>query len=76
MRSMRLEDDKSLDDASTVELANNLLTAMSAMTPDAIANIVNANLQPLPLVPVEVFTIDFKTRWHAKKCKNCYDLNV
>lgn len=43
MRSLRLED-KSMDEASSVELANNLLTAMSAMSADAIANIVNANL--------------------------------
>ncbi|CAH0683397.1 unnamed protein product [Spodoptera exigua] len=33
-----------MDDACSVELANNLLTAMSAMSADAIANIVNANL--------------------------------
>ncbi|XP_047025168.1 serine/threonine-protein phosphatase 6 regulatory subunit 3 isoform X1 [Helicoverpa zea] len=45
MRSLRLE----AAEASSVELANNLLTAMSAMSPDAIANIVNANLpQPPP----------------------------
>nr|XP_049703490.1 serine/threonine-protein phosphatase 6 regulatory subunit 3 isoform X2 [Helicoverpa armigera] len=51
MRSLRLEaaEARRLDDASSVELANNLLTAMSAMSPDAIANIVNANLpQPPP----------------------------
>lgn len=29
---------------SSVELANNLLTAMSSMTPEVIANIVNANM--------------------------------
>lgn len=47
MRTLRLEGDLSdrrMDDASSVELANNLLTAMSAMSADAIANIVNANL--------------------------------
>ncbi|XP_075975725.1 uncharacterized protein LOC142976324 [Anticarsia gemmatalis] len=47
LRTMRLEggmSDKSMDEASSVELANNLLTAMSAMSADAIANIVNANL--------------------------------
>lgn len=38
--------DKSIDEASSVELANNLLSAMSGMTADAIANIVNANLAP------------------------------
>ncbi|CAH0587203.1 unnamed protein product [Chrysodeixis includens] len=47
MRSLRLED-KSMDEASSVELANNLLTAMSAMSADAIANIVNANLPSEP----------------------------
>ncbi|PZC86911.1 hypothetical protein B5X24_HaOG201770 [Helicoverpa armigera] len=43
MRSLRLEaaEARRLDDASSVELANNLLTAMSAMSPDAIANIVS-----------------------------------
>lgn len=46
IRDLKLEADKSLDEASTAELANNLLTAMSGMTPDAIANIVNANLDP------------------------------
>ncbi|KAJ8723576.1 hypothetical protein PYW08_003488 [Mythimna loreyi] len=47
MRTLRLEgelSDRRMDEASSVELANNLLTAMSAMSADAIANIVNANL--------------------------------
>ncbi|KAJ8716400.1 hypothetical protein PYW07_003027 [Mythimna separata] len=47
MRTLRLEGeltDRGMDEASSVELANNLLTAMSAMSADAIANIVNANL--------------------------------
>lgn len=53
LRSMRLNDeltDERMDEASSVELANNLLTAMSAMSADAIANIVNANL-PSPGAP-------------------------
>ncbi|CAB3254220.1 unnamed protein product [Arctia plantaginis] len=47
LRGVRLDDeptDERMDEASSVELANNLLTAMSAMSADAIANIVNANL--------------------------------
>ncbi|KPJ03738.1 Serine/threonine-protein phosphatase 6 regulatory subunit 2 [Papilio xuthus] len=37
---------KPMDDASTAELTNNLLTAMSSMTPDVIADIVSAMPQP------------------------------
>ncbi|KAF9824371.1 hypothetical protein SFRURICE_002033 [Spodoptera frugiperda] len=40
-----------MDEACSVELANNLLTAMSAMSADAIANIVNANLEPADSQP-------------------------
>ncbi|XP_037296430.1 LOW QUALITY PROTEIN: uncharacterized protein LOC115450030 [Manduca sexta] len=50
VRSLRLErSSPPADDPSSVELTNNLLTAMSAMSPDAIANIVNANMTPFPV---------------------------
>ncbi|XP_013139393.1 PREDICTED: serine/threonine-protein phosphatase 6 regulatory subunit 3 [Papilio polytes] len=46
---------KPMDDASTAELTNNLLTAMSSMTPDVIADIVSAMPQPDELVtPLEL----------------------
>ncbi|KAM3960068.1 phosphatase 6 regulatory subunit 1-like protein fmt [Aphomia sociella] len=46
MQGLQLDGElqKPLDEASTVELANNLLTAMSGMAPDVVANIVNANI--------------------------------
>ncbi|XP_061713972.1 serine/threonine-protein phosphatase 6 regulatory subunit 3 isoform X2 [Cydia pomonella] len=45
--------DKPLDELSS-SLADNLRTAMSSMTPEVIANIVNANMTPALNVPLDV----------------------
>ncbi|XP_047990635.1 serine/threonine-protein phosphatase 6 regulatory subunit 3-A-like isoform X2 [Leguminivora glycinivorella] len=45
--------DKPLDELSS-SLADNLRTAMSSMTPEVIANIVNANMTPALEVPLDV----------------------
>lgn len=50
MRSLRLEQFGSEQErTAAAELASNLLSAMSGMAPDLIANIVNANISPLHL---------------------------
>lgn len=50
VRSLRLEQFGSERERSAAaELASNLLSAMSGMAPDLIANIVNANISPLHL---------------------------
>lgn len=49
VRSLQLEPFGSEQERSAAELASNLLSAMSGMAPDLIANIVNANISPLHL---------------------------
>lgn len=50
VRSLQLEQYSSEQErTAAAELASNLLSAMSGMAPDLIANIVNANISPLHL---------------------------